>query len=225
MIQLGEKSENENDPKPKYASLLKGQTIQTISFEEAMKLFDLPRNVGEYKGEEIVAAIGRFGPYLRYNGKFTSIKKTDNEDPLTMIKTTLVENLYVFTIGMIPPNPSEIIRSEKFKNLINKLRDDFDFIILDTPPYGIITDAAPLINLADGIIAVAKFNQTKSIEFDFTLENLRKIKAPIIGLALTAFDPKKTSGYYYSDYYYQYSYESYKEYDNRKTWYNWQMTI
>jgi len=138
-----------------------------------------------------------------------------DEDPLTMIKTTIVENLYVFTIGMIPPNPSEIIRSEKFKNLINKLRDDFDFIILDTPPYGIITDAAPLINLADGIIAVAKFNQTKSIEFDFTLENLRKIKAPIIGLALTAFDAKKTSGYYYSDYYYQYSYESYKDYDKR----------
>ncbi len=137
------------------------------------------------------------------------------EDPLTMIKTSLVENLYVFTIGMIPPNPSEIIRSEKFKNLINKLRDDFDFIILDTPPYGIITDAAPLINLADGVIIVAKFNQTKSIEFDFTLENLRKIKAPIIGLALTAFDAKKTSGYYYSDYYYQYSYESYKDYDKR----------
>jgi DNA topoisomerase-1 len=49
-----------------------------------MKLFDLPRNVGDYKGKEIVAAIGRFGPYLRYNGKFTSIKKTDNEDPLTI---------------------------------------------------------------------------------------------------------------------------------------------
>ena len=84
MIQLGEKSENENDPKPKYASLLKGQTIQTITFEEAMKLFDLPRTVGVYEGEEIVAAIGRFGPYLRFKGKFTSIKKTDNEDPLTI---------------------------------------------------------------------------------------------------------------------------------------------
>ena len=45
------------------------------TFEEAMKLFDLPRTVGVYKGEEIVAAIGRFGPYLRFQGKFTSIKK------------------------------------------------------------------------------------------------------------------------------------------------------
>ena len=84
MVQLGEKSEKEEDPKPKYASLLKGQTIQTISFDEAMKLFDLPRKVGDYEGEEVVAAIGRFGPYLRHKGKFTSIKKTDNEDPLTI---------------------------------------------------------------------------------------------------------------------------------------------
>jgi len=84
MVQLGEKSEKEEDPKPKFASLLKGQTIQTISFDEAMKLFDLPRKVGVFDGDEIVAAIGRFGPYLRHKGKFTSIKKTDNEDPLTI---------------------------------------------------------------------------------------------------------------------------------------------
>jgi len=71
--------------------LLKGQTIQTISFDEAMKLFDLPRNVGEYEGEEIIAAIGRFGPYLRFKGKFTSIKKSDNEDPLTITLERAIE--------------------------------------------------------------------------------------------------------------------------------------
>ena len=84
MVQLGEKQEGENAPKPKFASLLKGQTIQTISLDEAMDLFKLPRVVGEWEGQEIVAAIGRFGPYLRYDGKFTSIKKTDEEDPLTI---------------------------------------------------------------------------------------------------------------------------------------------
>ena len=91
MIQLGEKSEDEDAPKPKYASLIKGQTLQSITFEEAMKLFDLPRNVGSYKDEDIIAAIGRFGPYLRYNGKFTSIKKTDNENPLTITLDRAIE--------------------------------------------------------------------------------------------------------------------------------------
>ena len=84
MVQLGEKHEDESLPKPKFASLLKGQTIQAISLEEAMNLFKLPRVVGEWGGKEVVAAIGRFGPYLRYDGKFTSIKKADEEDPLSI---------------------------------------------------------------------------------------------------------------------------------------------
>jgi DNA topoisomerase-1 len=84
MVQLGEKQEDESAPKPKFASLIKGQTIQTITLDQAMDLFKLPRTVGVWDGKEIVASVGRFGPYLRYDGKFTSIKKDDNEDPLTI---------------------------------------------------------------------------------------------------------------------------------------------
>tara|TARA_B110000116_G_scaffold240487_1_gene228558 strand:- start:1299 stop:3617 length:2319 start_codon:yes stop_codon:yes gene_type:complete len=97
MIQLGEKPEEDSAPKPKYASLLKGQTIQTITFEEAMKLFDLPRNVGSYKDDDVIAAIGRFGPYLRHKGKFISIKKTDNEDPLTINLERAIELIEIKT--------------------------------------------------------------------------------------------------------------------------------
>ena len=84
MVQLGEKQEDEEAPKPKFASLLKGQTIQAITMDEALDLFKLPRFVGEWEGKEVVASVGRFGPYLRYDGKFTSIKKDDEEDPLTI---------------------------------------------------------------------------------------------------------------------------------------------
>ena len=84
MVQIGEKQEDENAAKPKFASLIQGQKIQNITLEDAIDLFKLPRKVGEWKGEEIVASVGRFGPYLRYDGKFTSIKKTDEEDPLTI---------------------------------------------------------------------------------------------------------------------------------------------
>ena len=84
MVQIGERQESDEDPKPKYASLIGEQTVQTINLEQAIELFRLPRVVGDFEGEEVVAAIGRFGPYLRYKGKFTSIKKTDDEDPLTI---------------------------------------------------------------------------------------------------------------------------------------------
>jgi DNA topoisomerase-1 len=84
MVQIGEKQEDENAPKPKFASLMQGQTIQKITLEEALDLFKLPRKVGDWEGLEIIASVGRFGPYLRYDGKFTSIKKSDEEDPLTI---------------------------------------------------------------------------------------------------------------------------------------------
>jgi DNA topoisomerase-1 len=84
MVQIGEKQEDENAPKPRFASLLQGQKIQTITLQDAIDLFKLPRQVGEWEGKEIVASVGRFGPYLRFDGKFTSIKKTDEEDPVTI---------------------------------------------------------------------------------------------------------------------------------------------
>ena len=84
MVQLGEKQEDENAPKPKFASLLKNQSIQSITIEEALDLFKLPRRVGDFDGDEVVASVGRFGPYLRYKGKFTSIRKEEGDDPLTI---------------------------------------------------------------------------------------------------------------------------------------------
>ena len=97
MAQIGEKEDNESAPKPKFASLLKNQKIQTITLNEALDLFKLPRKVGLWNGKEIVAAIGRFGPYLRYDGKFTSIKKSDEEEPLTI---TLERSIDLIKIKM-----------------------------------------------------------------------------------------------------------------------------
>ena len=71
---LVQKGEND-DPDKHFAGLPKGKLIETITLEEALKLFELPRTVGEYNGKTVVAAVGRFGPYIRYNSKFTSLGK------------------------------------------------------------------------------------------------------------------------------------------------------
>ena len=79
-VQLGTK---DDEDKPKFAGLRPGQRIDTITFEEAMELFKLPRILGQTKeGEEVVINIGRFGPYVRYGSKFVSLKKED--DPYTV---------------------------------------------------------------------------------------------------------------------------------------------
>lgn len=76
IAQIGQANPENKKDKPQFASLMKGQSIETITLEEVLKLFDLPRTVGEYEGEEMVAGIGRFGPFIRHNGVFISIPKT-----------------------------------------------------------------------------------------------------------------------------------------------------
>lgn len=72
VAQIGEASD---DDKPLFASLNPGQSLQTITLEEVLKLFELPRTIGEYEGEPMIAAVGRFGPYIRYKDLFVSIPK------------------------------------------------------------------------------------------------------------------------------------------------------
>jgi DNA topoisomerase-1 len=79
MVQLGD-SDKEN--KPRFASLKKGQSIDTITMEEALDLFKLPRSLGNYEDSEVIVAVGRFGPYVRHKSVFCSLAKTD--DPMTI---------------------------------------------------------------------------------------------------------------------------------------------
>ena len=72
VVQIGS---GDSGDKPHFASLRKDQSVFDITLEEALKLFELPRTVGEYEGKDVVAAVGRFGPYLRHDGKFVSIPK------------------------------------------------------------------------------------------------------------------------------------------------------
>ncbi|MCC6837386.1 MAG: type I DNA topoisomerase [Bacteroidia bacterium] len=87
MAQLGEGDDENN--KPKFASLRRDQRLETITFEEALDLFKLPRTVGEFEGKEMVVAVGRFGPYVRHNSVFVSLKKED--DPMTVTADRCVE--------------------------------------------------------------------------------------------------------------------------------------
>jgi DNA topoisomerase-1 len=89
MAQIGTTEELEEKEKPKYASLLKGQLMETITFEEALDLFKLPREVGTYEDKVITAAIGRFGPYIRHDNKFVSLTGDDN--PYTVEQDRAIE--------------------------------------------------------------------------------------------------------------------------------------
>ena len=88
IAQIGEADE-EKGIKPKFASLKKGQFIETVTLEDALELFKLPREAGEYEGNVMKVALGRFGPYILHDGKFYSVGKEDN--PLTITEQRSIE--------------------------------------------------------------------------------------------------------------------------------------
>ncbi|MFZ3121997.1 MAG: type I DNA topoisomerase [Thermodesulfovibrionales bacterium] len=79
IVQIGHQDDEE---KPRYASLRKDQRMDTITFEQAMELFKLPRNLGTHEGDEVIVNIGRFGPYIKYQDGYVSLPK--DEDPNTI---------------------------------------------------------------------------------------------------------------------------------------------
>ncbi|WP_372934145.1 type I DNA topoisomerase [Mariniphaga sediminis] len=88
VAQLGEASTEENSEKPQFASLRAGQHLETITLEEALELFKLPRELGEYENKKVTVSIGRFGPYVRHDNKFVSLGK---EDPFSVDLDRAVE--------------------------------------------------------------------------------------------------------------------------------------
>jgi DNA topoisomerase-1 len=81
MVQIGNA---EDEEKPKFTTIRAPQSISSITFEEAMELFKLPRTLGEYQGKNLSAAIGRFGPYIRWGSVFVSLKEANGDDPYTV---------------------------------------------------------------------------------------------------------------------------------------------
>lgn len=128
-------------------------------------------------------------------------------------------SLDVLASGPVPPNPSELLMSPAFQQLIDDYRDKYDYIILDAPPCLNISDAAIVGKLSDGIIYVVSAGQTRVDNAAHAVEQLQSLDIPVIGVILNRFSPRGWNAYgyggysygYYNYYNYSYSYD-YSEY-------------
>ena len=119
-----------------------------------------------------------------------------------LVQKTDIHNLSVVSSGIIPPNPSELLGSEKMANLITKLEKEWDVVLFDSPPLVAVTDATMISKEIDKIVIVVKVGQTNKGAFSRTIELLNNVKAPIGGVVLNAVTQNNSYGSYY--YYYQY---------------------
>lgn len=134
----------------------------------------------------------------------------NSSDNYDVVLQTVTPNVDLITAGHKTPEPASVLDSKKLKALIDRYSSDYDHIILDTAPYGIIS--ASLLRLVDGIIVVSRFNVTTKRELQFTLDGLKHLNADVVGLVLNAFNPKKSSDYYTNYNYYQRIYSEYYKY-------------
>jgi capsular exopolysaccharide synthesis family protein len=127
-----------------------------------------------------------------------------------------IPNLDVIPCGPIPPNPSEIIGSQKMSRIMEILQEQYDRIIVDSPPITAVTDSTVLAKFVDGVMLVVHAGVTPRQVVKTGLEQIQGVDANILGAVLNDVDTGKESYYYYQYYYYYYGEDGEKKHRNRR---------
>ncbi|MCR8632405.1 CpsD/CapB family tyrosine-protein kinase [Paenibacillus radicis (ex Xue et al. 2023)] len=117
-----------------------------------------------------------------------------------VVRTTAIPNLSIITSGPIPPNPSEMLASKRMVATLEELKEQFDIILIDTPPALAVTDAQIVASKCDGVVLVMDSGKVKREMALKAKANLEYVKARILGVVLNNMDRKNAESYYY--YYY-----------------------
>ncbi len=115
-----------------------------------------------------------------------------------VIRKTTIKGLDLLTAGTIPPNPSELLSSKKMQNCITQLEEMYDYVILDTPPVGLVADAQILSTYVDGVLLVVASNQVERNTIINAKKTLEKINANIIGVVLNKVEINPNDDRYYA---------------------------
>ena len=144
------------------------------------------------------------------------------------IRKTSIENLHVLTSGQIPPNPAELFGSKQMDNLLDYVKEFFDYVIIDTPPINVVTDTAIIADKITGYVFVVQSGKNRSNEISYALNTLQQMNGSVVGFILNDISGKSASHYgsyrygkngYYGKSYYRrgYYYSYYGSDDSKKT--------
>lgn len=141
-----------------------------------------------------------------YLGAAANSRSAQKVDLFSIIHPTEYKNLSVIASGSIPPNPAEVLGSEMMSEFIKEISQHFDYIIIDTPPINVVSDALPVIRESDGVVMVVRSNSSTHPELQKALDSLKFIDAKILGFVVNYESENRSKhGYYkynYSDYTY-----------------------
>lgn len=112
-----------------------------------------------------------------------------------IIQPTKLKSLNAVCYGAIPPNPSELLSSEMMADFIKSVEENYDYIILDTPPIGVVIDAVPLIKESDGVVVIVKNNSTTYPELNRILDSIKRAGGKTLGVIINRIKPSETRKY------------------------------
>lgn len=95
-----------------------------------------------------------------------------------------VANLKVLPVGMVPPNPSELLESRRFSELLAQMREEFDYVLLDAPPVGLVSDPLILATQVDGLLLVVNAQKTRKANVRRSMRSLETVEAKVLGTVL-----------------------------------------
>jgi non-specific protein-tyrosine kinase len=131
------------------------------------------------------------------NSGLTSALTADEPGLDGWLQQTGIDNLRVLVSGPLPPNPSELLGSQKMEYLIKQLEEEADLVVFDTPPVLAVTDAAVLASQTDGVLLITEAGKTRRAAVVRAMENLQQVGANVVGGVLNKFSPRSSEDYYY----------------------------
>ena len=126
------------------------------------------------------------------------------------LEKTKIKGLDILKVGKVPPNPSEMLQSNKMRNFIEVIKEYYDYVFIDAPPVGVVSDASIISQYSDGIILLIGSNETDIDAAKVSKERLESVGANILGVVLNKFE-SEGSAYGYYGYYYGNEEENKKE--------------
>lgn len=157
---------------------------------------------------------------LSLDGSFglSDLLRNSNAD-LTQMKSYLLDNWYVLPSGSIPPNPSELLGSKRMRHLLQRLREAFDYIIIDLPPVNIVSDALSVANNISGMIVVIREEYTEKKELERCFRQLRLSNVNVLGCVMNSSmqENGRYGKYKYRKYKYYKYYREYRSSDEGVT--------
>lgn len=130
----------------------------------------------------------------------------DQADPAQAIQATKLTNLFVLPSGPHVPNPNELLGSRRMADLVKRLQDQYDVLVMDSPPMFATADPLVLAGISDGVILVLRSGAVPRDVASRVKQQLESVKANILGVVLNAFDFRREAYYSSSSYYYYYYY-------------------